>query len=53
MKIGSRGEFEGGDYQQWPVFYGVREEPKFADAFKSIFGIGNEASLASVRFFNG
>ncbi|WP_035698755.1 hypothetical protein [Bradyrhizobium japonicum] len=53
-RIGDRGEVDAQDYQEWPVFYGVRDDPKFVDAFKSIFGFDyvpsakKQAGLAQV-----
>jgi hypothetical protein len=38
-RIGSEGEVTAQDYRGWPVFYGVRENPKFIAAFKTLFGI--------------
>lgn len=37
--IGRNGEIlKAEQYRSWPIFQGVRSEPKFLDAFKSIFG---------------
>jgi hypothetical protein len=38
-KIGSQGDVGAQEYQEWPVFYGVREDPRFTESFKSIFGV--------------
>jgi hypothetical protein len=33
------GDPTAADFQQWPVFYGVRGDPKFTETFKSVFGV--------------
>jgi hypothetical protein len=37
-KIGKQGEPSGEDYRTWPVFRGLRSNPKFASAFNDVFG---------------
>ncbi len=39
-KIGTNSdEINAQSYQEWPVFYGVRDNIKFTDAFKEVFGL--------------
>jgi len=37
-KIGNRGEVHKGNYKTWPLFLKLREEQKFKETFKDIFG---------------
>ncbi len=37
-KIGDRGEVGAQEYQEWPVFYTVRDDTRFKETFKAIFG---------------
>jgi hypothetical protein len=37
--IGPRGQVGAQEYQQWPVFYTVRDDTRFQEAFKAIFGL--------------
>lgn len=38
-RIGWQGDVDAHEYQEWPVFYGVREDQRFTNAFKSVFGV--------------
>jgi len=38
-KIGSQGDVDAQEYQEWPVFYSVREDPRFSETFTSVFGV--------------
>ena len=36
-EVGNKGDVRAEDYRTWPIFRGIRERSKFAQAFKSIF----------------
>jgi hypothetical protein len=39
QKMGKHGDMPAANYQQWPVFYTVRDDPRFMQSFKSVFGL--------------
>ncbi len=58
-KMGKDGDVTPHDYQSWPAFYGVRDEPIFIESFKAVFGIDyipaakKQAGIAQVlEWFN-
>ncbi|GGF81458.1 hypothetical protein GCM10010924_05810 [Rhizobium wenxiniae] len=38
-RIGKNGEISALEYQEWPVFYHVRDDDEFKKTFRSIFGV--------------
>lgn len=53
-RMGKQGRLSAQDYQEWPVFYGIRDDVKFTEAFKNVFGFDyvpsskRQAGLAQV-----
>jgi hypothetical protein len=57
-RIGADNEdMPASNYEQWPVFYGVRNDQRFKEAFKAVFGVDyvpsatKQAGIAQVMEF--